>query len=103
MLEQYNSIVPGFAERLLDEYTAQGSHRRNLEAAVITSDIGAQHRGQWIGAVMFGMVIVAAVVLGVVGAQAAAVAVVTIDIAGFGGIYVFGRRRQERERGEVRE
>jgi uncharacterized membrane protein len=102
MMEHYDRIVPGFSAALLAEYQAQGSHRRGLEAAVIGGDLKAQSRGQFLGALMFVSVIVGAVVCAIAGQPVAAVAIAGLDIVGFGGLYVFGRRRQERERDEVR-
>lgn len=44
MLREYDSIVPGFAQTLLDQFVAQGDHRRQLEKAVILSDVS---RANW--------------------------------------------------------
>lgn len=98
MLAQYDSIVPGFAERLLAEFTEQGTHRRGLEALVITSNVKAQSRGQVIGATLFIVGIVAAVTLGLADKTAAAVAIAAMDFGGFGAIYVWGRHQQQKER-----
>lgn len=100
MLAKYNELVPDFAERLLSEYQAQGAHRRGLEAAVITGNLRAQSRGQWIAAGMFALMVAAAVVLGLAGQPLAAFGVATVDVLGFAGLYVYGRRTQERERSE---
>ena len=38
MLEQYNKIVPGAAERILKMAEEQASHRRNLEKQALSTD-----------------------------------------------------------------
>ena len=51
-LEQYNQIVPNFAERLVDENEKQAEHRRALERLVIHHQLAESSRGQWFGFIL---------------------------------------------------
>lgn len=44
LLKQYDEIVPGCAKTLIDQFVAQGDHRRMLEKSVILSDVS---RANW--------------------------------------------------------
>jgi len=48
-LQQYESVCPGTAERIIQMAEVQGSHRRTLEQKVIDSDIANSRRGAWFG------------------------------------------------------
>ncbi len=49
ILEKFNEIVPGSAERILKMAEDQSHHRRELERKVITSDISRSKWGQILG------------------------------------------------------
>jgi uncharacterized membrane protein len=101
MLRAYDDIHPGLAAKIVEQFEEQGRHRRDLEHRVVTGNVRAQDRGQWLGFASFVSVVVAAVILGLAGHERVALAVVGMDLAGFGGLYVYGRREQRRERDET--
>lgn len=49
LLIKYDEVVPGLSQVLVDEFREQSKHRRALELAVITGNVGAQRRGQYFG------------------------------------------------------
>lgn len=97
-LAQYEQVIPGFGERILSEYESQGQHRRRLEDAVVTKNLAAQTRGQYIAGLGFVAIVAGAVFLGSLGHTAVALALIGIDILSFGGVYVWGRKKQSDER-----
>jgi len=44
LLKQYNEVIPGSAETIIEQFVAQGNHRRELEKMVIGGDI---KRSNW--------------------------------------------------------
>ncbi len=49
ILEKYESIVPGSAKLLFDEFQLQGAHRRRMERFVVLSDVIRAQTGLWFG------------------------------------------------------
>jgi uncharacterized membrane protein len=48
ILEKYNSILPGAAERIFVLLERQSNHRQNLESAVVQSNIKDSRIGMWL-------------------------------------------------------
>ncbi len=46
LLEQYNKILPGLAERIVSLTEAQSKHRQHLEKTVVESQVKESYRGQ---------------------------------------------------------
>ena len=46
VLRQYDAIIPGMAERLLQAFEAQGSHRRGMDDKVLTMNFRLAKVGQ---------------------------------------------------------
>lgn len=98
ILEYYEKILPGSAERILKMAEEQSSHRRNLEEKVINSDVLNSNRG-----LIFGLII---------GLAALLVAVLIVyfghpvsgSIVGLGyltslvGVFVYGSKSRKQER-----
>lgn len=99
VLEQYNQVVPGAAERILAMAESQSKHRREIEALVIGSDIKNSRMGLVCGLIIGLAGLIAAVIVAVVGYP------ILSGIMGFStlgsliGVFVHGSqgRRQERE------
>ncbi|MFH1994826.1 MAG: DUF2335 domain-containing protein [Nitrospinota bacterium] len=56
LLEHYDKVVPGCAETIIEQFVAQGNHRRELEKLVIAGDVRRSNLG-----------LVAGFILGLVG------------------------------------
>ncbi len=52
MLEHYEHILPGVAERIVRLAELQAGHRRHLETTVVVSGVRRAGRGQWLGFVL---------------------------------------------------
>jgi uncharacterized membrane protein len=46
MMERYEAVVPGSAERIITQFEEQGRHRRTLEKVVVTGNERRANRGQ---------------------------------------------------------
>lgn len=103
ILEHYNKIVPGAAERILVMAEKQSKHRRELEAKVISSEIKDAKLGLWFGFLIGMSTIMGGVIVMVSGAEIAGGFVSTAGIASLVGVFVYGSRQRRFERKERRE
>ena len=103
VLERYNQIVPGAAERILAMAEKQSAHRMELEKIVITSGAASSVRGQWFGlfVALFGLLVT--LILGLLGREIAATVVGAIDLVGLAGVFIYGSRKKASERKQARE
>lgn len=100
ILERYDQLVPGAAERILAMAERQAAHRQSLEQTVVTGNALAQRRGQVFG---FVLAIAALAVGGLLVWQDKKVeglATIITDICALVALFVLSRREQERERRE---
>ena len=52
LLRQYDEVVPGFAKTIASQFVAQGDHRREMERAVILSDVARANWGLALGFIL---------------------------------------------------
>lgn len=103
VLEAYNQVVPGAAERLLSEAEAQGRHRRELEQMVIRGDDRRADLGLRYSFIIGVGLIVLTAFLTVMGEPAWGVALILFAIGAVTAVYVgarIDRRRQLREKSD---
>ena len=98
MLQKYNEVLPGAAERIVSMAESQGNHRRELEARVIESDIKSSVRGQWFGFVLGSLGLTAGFVLGLLGRSLAGSVVAGTSLVSLVSVFVIGSLRRSRER-----
>ena len=103
LFRQYDQIVPGAAERLLQMAEKQSAHRIELEHSVVASDIRKSERGQRFGfcIALFGLV--CAFILGLVGRELVAGVIGGGTLVSLASVFVYGRRQKEKEREKMRE
>jgi hypothetical protein len=94
---------PGRHDGAVQRGPEPGEHRQQLEKVGVAGSIRIALRGQTVAAIVAISLAVAAAGAAFAGEGAAAVAIASIDVVGFGGIFVWGRRSQERERKEKAE
>ncbi|MCK9582157.1 MAG: DUF2335 domain-containing protein [Endomicrobiales bacterium] len=100
MLERYNQIVPGAAERILKMAESQSAHRQNLEKTVIKFDT----RNSTLGVICALLIALGGLFLAFYAIRMnhvkAGVIISTIDIVGLVSTFIYGTqiRRQEREK-----
>jgi uncharacterized membrane protein len=97
-LKGYEAALPGAADRILTMAEEQARHRHHLEKVAIE---GGNSRSWWGLALGFA---ISLVVMGLgagavyTGHDAAGASIMTVDVAGLAGIFVYGRRQQTQER-----
>lgn len=96
-LRELNELIPNGAERWLEEFEAQGAHRRSLETKVVDAGIASQRHGRW-----------SATLLGLIGEgggfwlvgqghDAVGIASIIGATATLGGVFLYGRWRAEKD------
>lgn len=99
IIESYERILPGAAERIFKMAEEQSRHRREIESGVIRSDIRNSHLGLIFGFII-GLAFLSSSVLMVYFGQAVVGSVLGLGtIIGLVGVFVYGSqlRRKERE------
>lgn len=97
LLERYEQLIPGAAARLLAMAEQQAAHRQAIERVVITTRAKREGRGQWIAAGLALVVLLGAMGLIAIGKNLEGLVAVLAEIAALAGVFVYGRRRQEKE------
>lgn len=99
-LAQYDQILPGAAERILKMAEEQASHRRNLEAKVISSGISDSKKGLWFGFFigLSGFLIVG--YCAYLEFQFLAGIIAALDLGSLVGVFVYGSKQKKTERME---
>lgn len=99
ILEQYNTIVPNAAERILKMAENQASHRHQIESKVIDSEIKNSRTGLHYGLIIGLAAIIGGTICTLKGFQIAGGVIGGTGITGLVGVFVYGshQRRKERE------
>ena len=99
MLERYDKIVPGAAERIIGMAERQASHRQSLEKEVIASDIRNSGRGLLFGFLIGLVGIGGGAVVSIFGQPGIGVTISIVSLVSLVGVFVYGsqQRRKERE------
>jgi uncharacterized membrane protein len=98
LLAEFETLVPGSAERIIGRWEKQSDHRMALERQVVDGNIKAQRLGLIIGAILVAFVSVMAALFFANGASGAAASTVIAELVALAGVFVYARSRQESER-----
>ena len=98
VLQKYAQVFPGCAERIVAMAERQSEHRKDLERRVIESNCKSQERGQILGAVLAGIVLVGGFFLIASDKSTTGISLIVGDAITIIGAFVYSRRRQARER-----
>lgn len=107
LLERYDAILPGAADRILQMSEKQQEHTHNLETTaigiertVIVSDARRGYFGMTAGFIISVLVILGGIFLIATGHEWAGSVLVGINLTGLAGVFVYGSkaRRDERNR-----
>jgi uncharacterized membrane protein len=105
ILEHYEKILPGAADRIITMAEQQSSHRREIEKKVIDSDISNSRCGLNFGLIIGLAALAASVILALNGQALLGGALGLAYIVSLVGTFVYGSRGKSREltekRGEV--
>ena len=98
--QQYESVLPGAADRILSMAEKQLEHRQTLEKSVILSDVENSKRGQWFGFIIALVCTIGGFILIALNKDAIGLSVVIGSIATLAGLFIYGQKSDARERKE---
>lgn len=100
ILERYDAIVPGGAERIFGWVDQQSAHRRELEHMRVAGDVKNERLGQHYAFVLSLLIVGAAGLLIWTGKSVMGLSLVLADVAALAGAFLVGRHWQRKERAE---
>ena len=98
ILNQYNQIVPGAADRIIAMAEGQAEHRQQLEKQAIDSDIKNSRLGLQYGLAIGLAAVIGATVCIVSGFEIGGSILGGTGLTGLVGVFVYGSRQQRKER-----
>jgi uncharacterized membrane protein len=98
LLRQYDQIIDNGAERIFSAFELQTRHRQSLERTVVDGNEERAKRGQWMGFTLAIVVLGLGTSMVFSGHDAAGATIVSADLVGLAGVFVYGRRTQRQER-----
>lgn len=100
LLEKYDKVVPGLAERIITLTENQASHRQYLERKVIDADVIAQYMGQVFGFILGLVGIGGGIFLASRGLAVFGTIFGGASLSALVGVFVYGARKRSRERAQ---
>lgn len=100
IMEAYERILPGSADRILKMAEKQSDHRQGLENQVVAGNLAAQVRGQRYAGGLCALLFGGSIYLLSNGIQIGGLSTLALAVAGIVSTFIYGRSRQEKERRE---
>ena len=97
LLEKYEQICPGAADRILKQWETQTEHRQGLENRAVDSNIANSRRGQVFAFILALVTLGIAVWLITIGRSTQGLAVIIGEITTLALVFITGRRKENRE------
>jgi uncharacterized membrane protein len=99
VLEHYDQLVPGSAERIISMWEEQVRHRQGLERDALTSDIRQSYFGATLGFIIAMSAIGSGTFLAYIGRPTEGLAAIITAVVGLVSVYGMGsyQRRKERD------
>jgi len=98
LMERYNQIIPGAAQRILNIFESQVQHRQALEQAVIKSDIRDSRLGLYLGFFVSVFAVIGGVICVLSGYTATGGIIAAIPVPVLASVFVYGSTNRRRER-----
>ena len=98
ILEHYDRISPGAAERIISMAENQAKHRQDLEARVISSDISNSRLGLHYGLIIGLVAVIGGAFCIVTGHEVGGSIIGGTGLTGLVGVFVYGSRQRRKER-----
>lgn len=103
MLEQYEHVLPGLADRLVTRMERQTDHRHGLENRKLNSDITNEKRGQVFALIIALVSIIGSFALIWAGKDSSGISLFITTFAALVGVFIYGRYNQNKELARKRE
>jgi uncharacterized membrane protein len=97
VLERYNQILTGAAERIIAMAESQSSHRRELEKKVVNGNVFSQNAGMFLGFIIAMTAIIGGIWLASKGMTTQGLAAILAAIAAPAGVFVYAKHQQRDE------
>lgn len=97
ILEKYNQVLPGGAERIVAMAEQQSKHRQHLELTVVESNAFVQKLGPILGFIIAMTAVVGGFFLIEKGKDAYGLAAIITALASLAGVFVYGKKKQKKE------
>jgi uncharacterized membrane protein len=94
ILKQYDSLVPGIAERFLRMPIEEAEHRRKVEEKVVTEKIRASKTGQIMAFILALLIVLGSFVAICLGFSLAGFGSLLVGASSFASLFVFSRKQQ---------
>lgn len=91
MLREYNDIVPGAAERILERSEKEQAHRHRVTEKSVDGAIRKDRRGQWMAYSITLIILAIATVFSLKGQTVFAGTLITVDLIGLASVFAIGR------------
>lgn len=97
MLEQYERILPGTADRLIKQMEEQGKHRQGLETSTVNANIKNEKRGQILAFILAVIAILGGFYLIATGRDRYGIYVFITTFASLVSVFIIGRVSASRQ------
>lgn len=98
VIQQYEEILPGSADRILKMAEGQAGHRIELERTVVSGDSKRSYIGLFLGFFLSMMVIGGGIYLIANGHEWAGSGLIGLNLVGLASVFVYGSRSRRAER-----
>lgn len=98
ILAKYNDVMPGLADKLVDQFIAQGAHRMGIESKVVAADIQRSRWGLVAGFTLSLLIIGGGYYLIYLENSAEGIAVMASTVVMLVGTFVYATERRRSER-----
>lgn len=92
LLEKYNQIQPGFADRILSMTEKEGTHRHSIDELVVRKSFGLANLGIWAGLSSVCVVTALCFYCVYMGYPTQAATIATVVLAALATVFVLGRK-----------
>lgn len=96
ILDKYNQVVPGLAERIISMAEQQGKHRQALERTVVDSNAFVQKVGPFLGFVVAMTAVAGGIELILRGRDGYGLAAIIAALASLAGVFIYGKSKQRK-------
>lgn len=97
ILQRYNEIVPGAADRIIKMAESQHHHRQALEKSVVDSNVFSQKIGLGLGFIIAMTAIGGGIWLSAIGRSGSGLIAIIGALAALVGVFVYGKVQQSKE------
>lgn len=102
ILERYDKVLPGGAERIAGWVEKQSGHRQSMELTKLLGDLANEKRGQWFAFLITLSTVASGVYLISQDKDATGLALILTELAAIAGLFIYGRESQRGERERMR-